>query len=77
MALRLHFPTLALSISSASSSFCNPNSTRFPRLQTRVPVLRIRSLPMISAALPPLDLTEDNIRQVLVDSRTEAISPDL
>ncbi|XP_042494055.1 uncharacterized protein LOC122073528 [Macadamia integrifolia] len=27
--------------------------------------------PSISAALPPLDLTEDNVRQVLADARTE------
>ncbi|OVA04721.1 hypothetical protein BVC80_1719g52 [Macleaya cordata] len=27
---------------------------------------------MISAALPPLDLTEDNVKQVLEDARTEA-----
>ncbi|KAJ4976572.1 hypothetical protein NE237_001678 [Protea cynaroides] len=31
---------------------------------------KLRS-PSISAALPPLDLTEDNVRQVLADARTE------
>ncbi|XP_043689764.1 uncharacterized protein LOC122640614 [Telopea speciosissima] len=39
-------------------------------LKRSCPTREFRS-PSISAALPPLDLTEDNVRQVLADARTE------
>ncbi|KAA8524928.1 hypothetical protein F0562_011434 [Nyssa sinensis] len=41
---------------------------RYTRWRTNVPTRRFRA---ISASLPPLDLTEDNIKQVLADARIE------
>ncbi|KAJ8485010.1 hypothetical protein OPV22_017495 [Ensete ventricosum] len=70
---------LILSFSSLS------NRSKNSQLRTLIPSLRNQSLPAprlkafsrrwrsltISAALPPLDLTEENIRQVLIDARSE------
>lgn len=82
MALRINFTKLPLSFS--SSSCFNSNLSRLLRFQTKllistntrspkkVPLHQKFHLPVISAALPPLDLTEDNIRQVLLDARSEA-----
>ncbi|XP_010928169.1 uncharacterized protein [Elaeis guineensis] len=53
-----HFQTLGLK----RRSFRSRRLKALPR--------RSRS-PTITAALPPLDLTEDNIRQVLIDARSE------
>ncbi|XP_020264244.1 uncharacterized protein LOC109840136 [Asparagus officinalis] len=79
MALRVHFPTLPLSFS--SSSCFSSNLSKFPRLQTkaltpRKPDKAFRPgfgspVKKISASLPPLDLTEDNIKQALDDARSE------
>ncbi|XP_058114459.1 uncharacterized protein LOC131257682 isoform X2 [Magnolia sinica] len=77
MALKIHHrplpsPHLAFSFLSSSPS---PNlfikSSNFKTLILRSkPSRTIRRSP-ISAALPPLDLTEENIRQVLLDARSE------
>ncbi|XP_072978061.1 uncharacterized protein [Typha angustifolia] len=82
MAFVLHLRSFASS-SSLLRSLSNPSN--LPTFQTLDVTLRtrryrsgrLRSLPprsrfpTISASLPPLDLTEDNIRQVLVDARSE------
>ncbi|THU51992.1 hypothetical protein C4D60_Mb06t36910 [Musa balbisiana] len=74
------FQGFTLSFSSLS------NRPKIAQLRTLIPSLRNPSLRSprpkafsrrwrsltISAALPPLDLTEENIRQVLIDARSEA-----
>ncbi|XXG81433.1 hypothetical protein AAC387_Pa09g2068 [Persea americana] len=85
MALKIHgLSSSALSFSShrpllLPSNLCKSSILKTLTLATRNGILRSKSsktsrrssLPLISAALPPLDLTEENVRQVLLDARSE------
>ncbi|RWR95741.1 hypothetical protein CKAN_02509700 [Cinnamomum micranthum f. kanehirae] len=85
MALKIH-SLLSSSLSFSShpllllpSNLCKSSILKTLTLTTRNGVVRSKpsktnrrsSLPLISAALPPLDLTEENVRQVLLDARSE------
>ncbi|PKA51228.1 hypothetical protein AXF42_Ash010668 [Apostasia shenzhenica] len=76
MAIRISLFTLQCTSLSSSSL------AKFPCFQTLTPIRHLRCrrsrslcrrlhLPAISAALPQLDLTEDNVKQVLVEARSE------
>ncbi|XP_008796566.1 uncharacterized protein LOC103711985 isoform X2 [Phoenix dactylifera] len=82
MALRVH-PTSLTSPFLLPSPCSHSNLSKIPHFQTlslKSRSFRSRKLkalprglrsPTITAALPPLDLNEDNIRQVLIDARSE------
>nr|DAD23743.1 TPA_asm: hypothetical protein HUJ06_025206 [Nelumbo nucifera] len=68
-------PSLLLSPSLQSTLSFRSNKPLFLLRRSRrfnTPVRSISYLPTIFASLPTLDLTEDNVRQVLIDARSEA-----
>ncbi|XP_010252872.1 PREDICTED: uncharacterized protein LOC104594327 [Nelumbo nucifera] len=67
-------PSLLLSPSLQSTLSFRSNKPLFLLRRSRrfnTPVRSISYLPTIFASLPTLDLTEDNVRQVLIDARSE------
>ncbi|XP_077222790.1 uncharacterized protein LOC143856450 [Tasmannia lanceolata] len=78
MALKIHPPLPLSPFSSPSlpSNLCTLKTLTLT-LRNRIRISKSQEsarkshFPSISAALPPLDLTEDNVRQVLIDARTE------
>ncbi|KAG8386683.1 hypothetical protein BUALT_Bualt03G0174500 [Buddleja alternifolia] len=68
-----HIPLPIAAAKPSSYSFISRVAVKLNHGATPLKYQRPRSSrPAISASLAPLDLTEDNIRQVLADARTEA-----